>query len=138
MSTTINSTPFLRFALLGDAAASGLTGLLMAGASGPLSSLLGLPSQLLFWAGLVLLPYAAIVAFVGKRPRPSTFSIWAIIAANTVWVIDSLALLVSGWVQPTALGYVFVVGQALVVLAFAEAQFLGLRKATRRSEHVNA
>ena len=49
----------LRYALIGDAVASGATGLLMAGGSGLLAGLLGLPEELLRVAGLVLLPYAA-------------------------------------------------------------------------------
>jgi hypothetical protein len=138
MSKTLAPTPFLRFALLGDAAASGLTGLLMATASGPLSNLLGLPQQLLFWAGLLLLPYAAIVGLVGNRSSIPVPAVWAIIIANAIWVLDSIALLLSGWVQPTTLGYMFVVGQALIVLAFAEAQFIGMRKAGHRAEQATA
>ncbi len=59
---TLKLTPFLRLALLGDAAASGATGLLLATAAGPLAPLLGLPEPLLRSAGLVLLPYAAAIA----------------------------------------------------------------------------
>lgn len=124
-------TPLLRFALLGDAFASGATGLLMAAASGPLSSLLGLPSTLLLWAGLSLLPWAIFVGVVGSRALVNSTAVWAIVAVNTLWFVDSIALLLGGWVQPTALGVAFVVGQAVVVLAFAEAQFVGLRRAPR-------
>jgi hypothetical protein len=121
----------LRFALLGDAAASGATGLLMAVVSGPLSGLLGLPPGLLFWAGLALLPWAGFVGVVGSRPLVQSAAVRAIIAVNALWFVDSIALLLGGWVQPTALGVAFVTGQALVVLAFAHAQFVGLRRAAR-------
>lgn len=131
MSNRIANTPFLRFALLGDAAASGATGLLMTVASGPLASLLGLPQQLLFWSGAILLPYAALVGWLGTQPAFSSASVWVVITVNAIWVIDSLVLLVSGWVQPTPLGTAFVLAQAIVVAAFAELQFMGSRKAGR-------
>jgi hypothetical protein len=129
MSDHIANTPLLRFALLGDAAASGGTGLLMAAASAPLAPLLGLPQPLLFWAGALLLPYAAFVGWLGFRPSFHTALVWTVIAVNAIWVIDSIILLFSGWVQPTGLGIAFVIGQAIVVAAFAELQFIGLRKA---------
>lgn len=131
MSTSFQPSRLLRFALLGDAVASGATGLLMAAASGPLSGLLGLPQQLLLYAGLFLLPYAAFVGYVGTRAIVSRGAVWTIVVANALWVVESIALLVSGWGGPTTLGYAFVVFQAVVVLAFAELQFMGLRKAPR-------
>jgi hypothetical protein len=67
---------FLRFALLADAAASGATGLLAFAGAGILSGLLGLPTQLLVYAGFSLLPYAAIVAYAGTRPTVSRPAVW--------------------------------------------------------------
>ena len=51
-----------------------------------------------------------------------------VIVANALWVVASIALLVSGQVTPTLLGYVFVIGQAIAVLGFAELQWMGLRR----------
>ena len=119
---------FLRWTLLVDAVITGATGLLLAFGVSPLSGLLGLPEALLFWAGVSLLPFAALVAFLGTResaPRPT---LWAVVAYNVLWVVDSLLLLALGWVEPTALGAAFVVAQALAVAVFAGAQFLGLRR----------
>jgi hypothetical protein len=134
MSRTIANTPFLRFALLGDAIASGATGLLMAAAAGPLSGLLGLPQALLFGAGLMLLPYAVFVAWIGRKPQVPTALVWAVIILNAVWVVDSFLLLLSGWVQPTGLGMAFVIAQAAVVALFAELQFIGLKRGARMVE----
>jgi hypothetical protein len=128
MSHSVQPSPLLRHALIGDALASGATGLLLAGGAGFLTGLLGLPEQPMRYAGLFLLPYATIVAYVGTRATVSRAAVWAIIAANIVWVAESILLLVGGWVAPTALGIAFVVAQALVVAAFASAQFLGLRR----------
>jgi quinol-cytochrome oxidoreductase complex cytochrome b subunit len=129
MSTSFQPTRFLRYALIGDAVASGATGLLMAAGAGFLTGLLNLPEELLRYAGMFLLPYALIVAYVGTRPEVSKAAVWAIIAINALWAVESIGLLVGSWVAPTMLGYAFVIFQAVVVLAFAEAQYMGLRQA---------
>ena len=128
MSESFQSTRFLRWALIGDAVASGATGLLMAAAAGILTGLLGLHEELLRYGGLFLLPYAAIVAYIGTRPKVSKAAVWTVIALNSLWAIESIGLLISGWVAPTMFGYMFVIFQAIVVLAFAQAQYLGLRQ----------
>ncbi len=133
MSSSFQPSPLLRYALIGDALASGATGLLLAGGAGFLTGLLGLPEQLMRYAGLFLLPYAAVVAYVGTRATVSSGAIWVIIAVNAIWVIESIMLLIAGWVAPTTLGVAFVAAQALVVAAFAEAQFIGLRKSRSES-----
>jgi hypothetical protein len=122
------SSTFLRRALLLDAAASGATALLAIAAAGLLEGLLGLPATLLRWAGLVLLPYVAFVVYAGTREDISRSAVWAIIVINVLWAIASALLLVSGWVAPTALGYAFVIGQALVVALLGELQYMGLRR----------
>ena len=130
MADTLNPTPFLRFALLGDAAASGATGLLLAAGAGALAPLLGLPEDLLRVAGLVLLPYAAFVAWLGTRsggaPRNA---VCAVVAINLLWALDSVLLLALGPVEPNDLGTAFVLAQALVVLGFCAMQWTALRGA---------
>jgi hypothetical protein len=123
---------FLRLALIADAAVSGATGLLAFAGAGILDGLTGLPMELLRYAGLSLIPYAAIVAYVGTRPNISRAAVWAIVAYNALWSIDSVVLLMSGTVAPTALGYAFVIFQAAVVAGFAGLQVAGLRKGSRR------
>ena len=119
---------FLRYALLADAIASGATGLLMIAGADLLTGLLGLPPVLLREAGLVLVPYVALVAYVGTRETISRAAVRAVIALNVLWTAGSVALLVTGWVAPTALGYGFVIAQATAVAIFAELQFIGLRR----------
>jgi len=122
------SSTFLRRALLLDAAASGATALLAIAAAGLLEGLLGLPAALLRGAGLVLVPYVAFVTYAGTREAVSRPAVWTIIAANVLWAVASALLLVSGLVAPTALGYAFVIGQALVVALLGELQYVGLRR----------
>jgi hypothetical protein len=83
---------------------------------------------LLFYAGLALLPYAAFVFFLASQSHVSRAVLWAVVVCNAVWALDSVLLLATGWIAPTTLGYAFVIGQALVVAAFCELQFAGLRR----------
>ena len=124
----MSSSVFLRRALLVDAAASGLTGALMLAGAGMLTDLLGLPAALLRGAGLVLVPYVAFVAIVAARAHISTAAVWAVIACNAVWTVASVALVIDGFVTPTALGSVFVIGQAVAVAALGVLQYVALRR----------
>jgi hypothetical protein len=122
------SSPFLRRALLLDAVASGATGLLLIAGAGLLEGLLSLPAALLRGAGLVLVPYVAFVIFAGTRAAIAQPAVWAIICANVLWAAASILLLLTGWVAPTALGYAFVIGQAVVVAVLGELQYVGLSR----------
>jgi hypothetical protein len=119
---------FLRFALIADAVATAATGLLMTAASAALETWLNIPAPLLFYAGIVLLPYAAFVFYLASRDVVSRAAVWAVVACNALWAIDSVILLMTGWIAPSALGYAFVIAQALVVAAFCEFQYVGMRR----------
>jgi hypothetical protein len=129
----LDSPHFLRRVLVADAVISGATGVMLALGADPIAPLTGLPVALLRYAGVSLLPFAAIVAVVAMRASISAPAVWAIIVYNALWAIDSLVLLVSGHVAPTALGYAFVIAQALAVGLLAELQYFGLRRAARRT-----
>jgi len=117
---------FLRTVLLTDALVSGATGLLMALAAGVLEPILQVPATLLRGAGLALLPYAAFVAMLARRDILPRAGVWAVVACNVLWAIDCVALLLTGWIDPTLPGVAFVLIQAVVVAAFAELQVVGL------------
>lgn len=122
------TSTFLRRVLMLDAVASGAMALLLVLAAGPLTELLGLPQALMRIAGAVLLPYSAFVAWLAMREAPSRPLVWAVVAANALWAVDSVLILLLGWIAPTTLGILFVAGQAMIVLVFAELQYLGLRR----------
>ena len=65
--------------------------------------------------------------FTGPLAR-SLALVAIVIAGNAAWTIASIALLFSGAVTPNLLGEVFVAAQAIVVGAFAELQYIGLRR----------
>jgi len=128
MSTTIHPSPFLRNALLIDAAASGATAALLIAGAGLLEGLLGLPVALMRGAGLILIPYVAFVAWTGARAEVARAAVVAIIAANALWAVASICLLIGAWVSPTLLGYAFVIAQAAVVALLGELQLVGLKR----------
>ena len=84
--------------------------------------------MLLREAGLILLPYVAFVAYIGVRERPARAAVWAIIVCNALWTAASVLLLVGHWIAPTALGYAFVIGQALIVAVLGGLQYAGLQR----------
>jgi hypothetical protein len=118
---------FLRRVLLADAICSGAMGLLLALLAGPLSRWFGLPGGMLRDVGLFLLAFAGLVAALGLRRASPRLLFWLVILGNALWALDSVLLLVSGWIAPTALGGAFVVAQALVVALLAEFEYTGLR-----------
>jgi hypothetical protein len=131
MSKRIPHSSLLRLALLADAAASGAMGVLMAAGGDLLAPLLGLPPQLLLWAGLALIPFAALVGWAGTRQAPPHGVAKAIVAINLAWVTGSAVLPALLPAAPTALGLAFVTAQAVAVLALATLQWVGLGRAER-------
>lgn len=125
--SALQPTPMLRNALLLDGLLSGVTGLLLVLAAGWLGAFLELPRLLLLVAGSALLPFAALLVWLSNRAEISRQAIWAVIAVNALWVIDSLLVLVIGWVSPNLFGYAFVIAQALAVALLAELQWFGLK-----------
>lgn len=125
---SFRTSTFLRWVLFADAATCVACGLLLALGAGRLEQLLGLPSGLSRYAGLALLPFAAFLIYLATRQNLSSSAVWAIIILNALWTVDSLLLLLSGWIAPTGLGSAFIVFQAVGVAMFAALEYFGLRK----------
>jgi hypothetical protein len=119
---------FLRKALLADAVLTGFTGIMAVLGSGMMANLLGLRPALLLWSGAVLVPFAALVAYLATRERMLRPWVIVVIASNVLWVAGSFLLLLFGWVDPNSLGKTFIIGQALIVAVLAELEFMGLRR----------
>lgn len=125
-SATLDRSTFLRRVLCVDAATCAATGALMTFDATPLSSPLGLPAALLFWAGLGLFPVAAFLLWVATRrdiPRPGA---WLAIIGNIGWIAGSALFL--ALLSPTGLGYAFVIAQAAIVALLADLEYVGLKK----------
>lgn len=118
----------LRRILQADAVLCVVSGLLLSGGSSLLGPLLNIPNSLLFYSGLILFPNALFIGVTAQRPSISRAAVWTIVAVNTIWVLESIAILLLGWVTPNALGMIFIVFQALVVAIFASLEYLGLQQ----------
>lgn len=124
----IPSSRLLRFALILDAIGSGAVALMLVAGAGLLAPMLQLPEPFMRTAGVVLIPWVALVAWLGSREIVSKQLIWSVIAGNAAWTIGSLALLATNWIAPSMLGTAFIVAQATAVGIFAELQVMGLRR----------
>ena len=128
----IHHSPLLRLAVQADAAVSGAMALLLSFGAGMLAPVLRLPEPLLLESGLFLIAYAAFVGWLGSRQLMPRAMVVLIIAGNALWTLGSVTLLFSGMVSPSLLGLAFVALQAIAVGAFAELQYLGLRRSNAR------
>lgn len=132
MSSHVDS-PFLRRLLVLDATISGASAILLLVGTASLSALLSVPASLVRGAGLVLVPWVALLVVILLRPHLSRVGVGWVIGGNAAWVAASLLILLDATLTPNALGYVCIIGQAVAVAALADIQFIGLRRATAAS-----
>jgi hypothetical protein len=103
----------LRQWLLLDALTCVATGLAFVLATGWLAALFGLPAALLTYAGWALFPCAALMLLAARKlARPL---VWTIVAGNYAWASGSI--IVAFTLEPTTIGLVFTLAQALLVAA---------------------
>jgi hypothetical protein len=124
-----NRFAFLRQVLFADAAASAACAVPLLLFSGSVGQLLGLPAALLFGAALSFVPFAVFVAFAARPAEPRAANVWAVIAMNAAGGVACALLAFSGGVTPNALGWAFIAFVAVYVVAMAELEYLGLRRA---------
>jgi hypothetical protein len=129
MTHLFPNSKFLRYVLALDAMTCIATGLLMSVGGAALSNLTGLPAGLLFYAGVGLFPFAAVLLYLATRTQISAAPVWTVVILNALWTIDSFLLLWSGWVETSTFGTAFVVFQAVGVAAFAVLEYVGVRRA---------
>jgi hypothetical protein len=127
MSTIIPSS-LLRFALRLDGWASALAGLLTCLLRPALTPLLGAPPSWVMGLGFFMLGYGLLIAWTAGRERLPSALVWTLVIGNSLWVVASIALAWSSWIDPTALGRTLILVQAGLVLVFAELEYLGLRR----------
>ena len=89
----------------------------MAFGSNFVAGLTAIPAPLLYWAGLILFPIAALMVYAGVQATPPRPLVWLIILGNIGWVAASLALFAI--IAPNALGYAFIAAQAAAVAVLA-------------------
>lgn len=126
--STIKVSPFLRNIFAIDAVTCLAAGLLMAVGGSDLASLLAFPEFLLRYAGLFLIIFGGFVGLVARRATIAATAVWVIVICNALWAAESVAVLVTGWVAPNALGVAFVLAQAAWVGLLAGMQYACLRR----------
>ena len=127
---TIPMNAFLKNILLLDAVVSGAAAVLMAAGASLLGPFLNLPVALLFWAGIVLMPWVALLVMLSRREGLSRMMLLDVVLVNVAWVVASIGIVAFGFVEPNMLGVAFVVAQALAVALFAALQYAALRQAS--------
>ncbi|MFE9999946.1 hypothetical protein [Streptomyces avermitilis] len=118
----------LRTFLALDAAVTAVNGLIYLLAAGPVGDLLDLDTGLLRGIGAFLTVYGVLVAVLASRQVPSAVATKAVIEANLLWAVASVATAVFGWFDPSTVGTVWIPLQAAVVAGFAALQINGLRR----------
>jgi len=116
----------LRTALRLDAGATAALGVVLLPLAGPAEGLLGVPASLSVAAGLGLLAWAVVVAWVATRP--SRTLVIDVVAGNALWGVASLLYAILARGSLTGLGTAFVAAQAAAVLVLLEVQILGVRR----------
>jgi len=128
LESRVGRGTLLHRALQLDACASAVLGALLVATSGAAGQLLDLPAMPLLDAGVVMLVWAGVTGWLGTRARVPRRGAVAVIIMNALWTVDSVALLLTGWVEPNGLGVAFVVVQALAALGLTALQYVGLRR----------
>jgi hypothetical protein len=123
-----NPATFLRTVLTVDSIGCAVSGAALIAGASLLAAPLGLSFTLLEGAGIILLPFAGLLGWLASRETPPATGVWAVILLNALWVIESLVLAIGSGAQPTTLGVVVIIGQALMGAILAALEFIGLKR----------
>ncbi len=132
LSSWFASPQFLRHVLWLDAASGVATAALQCEFAQALTTLLGLPANLLLWSGWLLASCALGIVWIATRPVIPAAAVWTLVAVNTRWVMGCLGRLASSLVAPTLLGEAFLVVQAVAVGVLVELEWIGVRRLAPR------
>jgi hypothetical protein len=117
----------LRFALRADATLCGALGLFVAMAADPLSRLSGLSATSEWIAGAALVGYGVALYLAAGVPNVGRVGV-AVLAGNIAFAVLVAAVLIAGWLPLTGIGVASTIAFTVVTVAFAYAQYLGVRR----------
>jgi hypothetical protein len=129
MTMSVRMTSFLKKTLLADAIVTGAAAVLMAAGASLLGPFLDIPGGLLFWAGIVLVPFVGLLVAMARRESAPRLVLFDIVLINALWVAASFGIIIVGLVEPSLLGTLFISAQALAVALFAALQASALKAA---------
>ncbi len=121
----------LRRVLWLDGLSTAAVGVLLLAAVGVFEDLLGLPVAWGVPLGVGLLGWALAVVLVVDHSDISPRHVRAVIGGNVLSAAGLVVLAFADLVPLTGLGVAFMLLMAVVVAAYAELQFMGLRRADR-------
>ena len=108
---------------------SGLSGMALTFAAGPLASFLGLNSPMILVSiGIVLILYAPTLFYVAAQTPANRKLVMTAIILDVAWAIASIDILVTDWIPLTNAGWWAVAIVADIVAVFAIVQFYALRR----------
>lgn len=119
----------LRFALRADATLCAGIGLVITMAADPLSRLSGLTATSEWIAGAALVGYGAALFLAAGLPDVRRLG-FGVLVGNLVFAAVIGVVLLAGWLPLTDVGVAGTVAFTAVTVAFAYAQFLGVRRLT--------
>jgi hypothetical protein len=132
--TAINTRPvrestdsLLRFALRADATLCAALGLLVAMAADPLSRLSGLSATSEWIGGAALVAYGVALFMAAGVPNVRRVGV-GVLAGTVAFSALVTVVLVAGWLPLTEFGVVATIAFTVATLAFAWAQYLGVRR----------
>jgi hypothetical protein len=117
----------LRFALRADATLCAALGLFVAMAADPLSRLSGLSATSEWISGAALVVYGVSLYAAAGLPDVRRVGV-GVLAGNIAFAVLVTVVLVAGLLPLTALGVMSTIAFTVVTLAFAYAQYLGVRR----------
>lgn len=123
------SDALLRFALRADATLCAALGLLISMAADPLSHLSGLSPASEWIAGAALVAYGGGLYLAAGLPDVRRVGI-GVLTGNIAFAVVVVVVLVAGWLPLTAFGVASTGAFTAITLAFAAAQYLGVRRLT--------
>jgi hypothetical protein len=126
-STRESTDSLLRFALRADATLCGGLGLLVTMAADPLSERSGLSPTSEWIGGASLVAYGALLYLLAGVAHVRRVGI-GVLAGNIAFAVLVAVVLVAGWLPLTQLGVVTTIAFTVATLAFAYAQYLGVRR----------
>src|SRR5258706_15629704 len=128
MNTSSNQT-IIRRILYGNAIFSGVSGLLFILASNVIANFIGLGSSpAILVTGIGLAGYAVLIYVNASPNKISRSFVLTAVISDSVWVLLSILLLTTGWVQISVDGKWTVRLIAMLVDVFATLQFIEWRK----------
>ena len=117
----------LRFALRADATLCAAIGLFVAMAADPLSRLSGLSATSEWISGAALVGYGVALYAAAGLPDVRRVGV-GVFVGNIAFTVLVAVVLIAEWLPLTGLGVAATIAFTVVTLAFAYAQYLGVRR----------